>query len=67
MLLKPCLNCQYHQVHDESVTLSYCTKENCFAEHSRCIAHKALRQYLRDNQVRDTSQLTALDLLYPKV
>ena len=67
MLLKPCLNCQHHEIRHEADPLSYCNKENCFSQHSRCITHKALRHYLRDNEVRKANQLTALDLLYPKV
>ncbi len=67
MVLKPCLTCQHHEIRHESTPLSYCTKETCFSKHSRCITRKALRQFLRDNQVRGTDQFTALDLLYPKV
>ncbi|MFP3870171.1 MAG: hypothetical protein ACLFVT_04720 [Syntrophobacteria bacterium] len=66
MILKPCLDCQYHEIRHQSMPMSYCTKENCFSQHSRCIINKALRQYLNENQVQGVQQSPALDLLYPK-
>ena len=65
MLLKPCIDCQSHEVRHQSAPLSYCRKENCFSEHSRCITNKALRQFLRENRVRGPGNRSlALDILY---
>lgn len=67
MLLRPCLNCRHHEMRHESRPISFCSKENCFSQHSRCINQKAIQQYLKENQVKQVRQSPALDLLYPTV
>jgi hypothetical protein len=65
MLLKPCLDCRHHEIRYESRAVSYCTKENCFSSHSRCISQKALRQYIKDNQVQGPLKTSeSLEILY---
>ena len=47
MIIKCCLLCKFHQIKQESKErLSYCQKENCSSELSKCIL-KALYIFLK--------------------
>ena len=49
MIIKSCLTCTFHEFREEqSEKMSRCTKENCYSEFSKCIAMKALKQFLHD-------------------
>lgn len=47
MIIKSCLLCRFHQVkYQEKEGVSYCQKENCSSEFSKCIMKKALNKFL---------------------
>ena len=47
MIIKSCLLCRFHQVRrEEKERVSYCQKEDCWAEFSECIMKKALNRFL---------------------
>jgi len=47
MIIKCCLLCKFHQIKEEDKEgVSYCQKENCSSELSRCIL-KALYIFLK--------------------
>ena len=47
MVIKSCLSCRFHEVkQDEKESNSYCRKENCWSEFSKCIMKKALNRFL---------------------
>ena len=50
MILKRCVYCSYHRVVDIS---SFCLKENCFSQFSKCIHIKALKKFLERNEVKE--------------
>ncbi len=53
MLLTPCLSCEYHAITDElKEQTSGCLKENCYSRYTKCIAHKALTRFLKDESFR---------------
>jgi len=53
MLLKSCLNCSYHEITNElEEQTSHCSKENCYSRYTKCIAHKALTSFLKDESFR---------------
>lgn len=50
MVIKLCLNCEYHSVKLESgEPTSHCGRENCWSRYSKCVLHKALETYLKEN------------------
>jgi hypothetical protein len=54
MVIKSCLSCRFHEVkQDEKESNSYCRKENCWSEFSKCIMKKALHRFL----VQESSKL----------
>ena len=53
MLLKSCLDCRYHEITDESgEQTSHCSKENCYARYTKCVAQKALITFLKNESCR---------------
>ena len=53
MLLKSCLNCSCHEITNEyKEQTSHCLKENCYSRYTKCIAHKALTSFLKDESFR---------------
>jgi len=65
MLLQCCISCKFHiiNIEDDRET-SFCSKENCWARYSRCVAQKALEHFIRNELVRAERTFTALELLY---
>lgn len=54
MIIKSCLTCKFHEFREEeSEKMSRCTKENCYSEFSKCIAMKALKQFLQDESPQE--------------
>jgi hypothetical protein len=48
MIIKSCLNCEFHDVKLEfKEELSYCRRENCWSQYSKCVAIRALNQFLK--------------------
>jgi hypothetical protein len=65
MLLKPCLNCKYHEITSEfDEEKSRCLKENCYARFSKCIAQKALETFLNEGSSRQDHPFSAIEHLY---
>ena len=59
MLIKSCLSCKYHEIkHAEKEQMSYCARENCWSQYSKCVANKALNRFLE----QETSQSYRPDL-----
>ena len=49
MLIKACLQCEFHKIkEDEEGQTSYCKKEHCWAQLTKCIASKALERFLHE-------------------
>jgi len=47
MLIKYCTPCQFHDVKQkDQEEMSYCRRESCYAQYSKCIAQKALKEFL---------------------
>jgi len=47
MIIQSCLRCRFHEFRrEEKERISYCQKENCWAEFSKCIMKKALNRFL---------------------
>jgi hypothetical protein len=47
MLIRTCFNCKYHEIKgEEENQTSYCSRENCWSEYSKCVANKALDRFL---------------------
>ena len=62
MLIKSCLACKFHEIREEgNEKKSRCIRENCYAEFSKCIAKRALHQFLEDEKTESKSHLSAID------
>jgi hypothetical protein len=47
MLIKTCLDCKYHEIKPgEEERASYCARENCWSQYSKCLANRALHRFL---------------------
>ena len=53
MLIKNCFDCNFHEIkREEEGQMSYCQRENCWAQYSKCVAYKALDRFLKDECVK---------------
>jgi hypothetical protein len=67
MLIKSCLTCNFHEISDEgNEKRSRCIKENCYAEFSKCIAKRALHQFLEGERTDSKNHLPATDRFYSR-
>ena len=49
MIMQLCLDCSFHQFRrEEREMVSYCEKENCWAEYSKCIQKKTLNKFFQE-------------------
>ena len=65
MLLKSCLDCEYHEITDEPMGRgSLCLKENCYSRYSTCIAQKTFDRFLNGESPQKGRPLSALTDLY---
>lgn len=56
MLIKACLHCKSHKVKpEEEEEMSYCEKEYCWSQYSKCVARKALDRFLNEECIRDSA------------
>jgi hypothetical protein len=47
MVIKSCVHCKQHEIGLEGKEqMSYCRKENCWSQFSKCLAKEALRRFL---------------------
>ncbi len=61
MLIKYCLTCAFHLARAEDAQeYSYCSRENCYSQFSKCLSKHALARFLaeeflpRDKQAAHT-------------
>lgn len=51
MLIKSCFQCKFHQTkQDQNEQTSYCQRENCWSQYSKCVADQALRRFLEEER-----------------
>jgi hypothetical protein len=61
MLIKLCLTCSFHQAKTEGVKeTSYCSRENCYSEFSKCLSKRALRRFLEQEAVGQSCKKPAI-------
>lgn len=66
MLIKTCHDCRYHEVKQEQEDqMSYCSRENCWSEYSKCIANRALSRFLEQETSENHRPFTAIGSMYP--
>jgi hypothetical protein len=47
MLINYCLTCAFHEEKGENgERLSYCSRENCYSQFSKCLSKHALQRFL---------------------
>ena len=64
MVIKSCLICRFHEVRqEEKESNSYCRKENCWSEFSKCIMKKALNRFLEQDS---SKHYGALEIQLPR-
>jgi len=52
MLIKYCLSCAFHQEKvDDGERYSYCSRENCYSQFSKCLSKHALQRFLDEESV----------------
>ncbi len=52
MLLNYCLSCAFHQEKSEDAErYSYCSRENCYSQFSKCLSKHALQRFLSQESV----------------
>ena len=53
MLIKACLPCKFHVIkRNEEGQSTFCQKENCWAQYSKCVVYKALDRFLNDEFIK---------------
>ena len=54
MQIKSCSDCKFHETKREvDQKMSYCARENCWSEYSKCVAIKALKHFLQIDTLKD--------------
>ncbi len=67
MLIKSCLSCKFHEIREEgNENKSRCIKENCYSEFSKCIAMRALNQFIESEKTEAKSPFSAIDRFYTR-
>jgi hypothetical protein len=67
MLIKSCTHCKFHEIKQgENGKTSYCARENCFSRYSKCVATKALNQYLEQESPQQDRPFSAIDHFYSR-
>jgi hypothetical protein len=65
MVLQCCIACEHHVVKlNGAKEMSHCTKENCWAKYSKCVALKALERFLNSEGVDRQRRFSALAHVY---
>ena len=58
MVIKYCFQCAFHEKkQDEEKQMSYCSKENCWSEFSKCLSKQALKKFLEEQAENYSQQL----------
>ena len=67
MILKTCLSCKFHEIRDaDNGQKSRCRRENCWSEFSKCIAKRALEEFLNQDRAASTKSFSALEHIYSR-
>ena len=62
MIIKSCFNCEHHRIKVEGgEEKSYCSRENCWARYSKCVAQMALHRFLEQERLGNPLKYSALD------
>ncbi len=65
MILRLCLSCNYHEIREELETrVTYCLKENCWSQYSKCVATRAIERFLEQERIEVPPFFSALSHLY---
>jgi hypothetical protein len=68
MILRTCLACKSHEIKEEpEIRVSYCLKENCLSQYSKCIAARAIEQFLKRDRLEAYHSFSALAHLYSDI
>ena len=60
MLLRTCTECQFHEAKkDDASRKSFCKKENCWSQYTKCIAHKARDYFLKQDRITTSAEQPA--------
>ena len=46
MLVKYCFSCRFHKITTEAEGYSFCARENCHSQFSKCLSKQALARFL---------------------
>ena len=67
MLIKSCSQCKFHEIKQEGQEqISRCIKENCYAQYSKCIAIKALKKFLEQENSESYRAFSAIEHVYSR-
>jgi hypothetical protein len=65
MILRSCLSCTDHEIREELGTrVTFCLKENCWSQYSKCVATRAIERFLEQERVEMPPRFSALSHLY---
>jgi hypothetical protein len=65
MILRSCLSCTYHEIREElEIRVTFCLKENCWSQYSKCVAERALERFLEKERMEIPEPFSALSHLY---
>ena len=63
MVIRTCSFCQHHEIRKESEEeKSFCGKEYCWSEYSKCIAHIALEKFFTEEKRVSASEKLSSEL-----
>jgi hypothetical protein len=66
MMIKFCLPCKFHEIKKgEEKPMSYCARENCWSQFSKCVANKALNRFLEQESSESHRPFSAVNSMYP--
>ncbi len=66
MVIKSCFECKFHEIKQgEKEQMSYCRRENCYSQYSKCVDKKALDRFLNEESSVCERPFSALDHVYP--
>ena len=51
MVVRYCLHCNYHKIKAEVQGHSYCARENCYSQFSKCLSNQALVRFLEQESI----------------
>jgi len=65
MVIKSCFQCKYHEIKkEENEEMTYCVRENCWPRFSKCVATKALKRFLEEENMDQDRPFSAIERFY---